>query len=62
MNEDAIVLIRGFFDEIQDFDSYLVVVVEEELPVVVKPVEGQILDTDLGPLVLKLPSSAIDYM
>ena len=60
MNQDTILLIGRLVDEIEDLNSDLVVIIKQELPVIIKPVEGQVFDTDLGPLVLKLAASAIN--
>jgi hypothetical protein len=51
-----------FLNEIDDFSCNLIVVIEEQLTIIVEPVKGQILDSDLSPLVLELASRAVDDM
>lgn len=52
VDEDAVELVGSLVDEILDLVRNLVIVVEEELAVVIKPVEGQVFDTDGSPLIL----------
>ena len=60
MDQDAVLVVCCFFDEIQNLNRNLIIVIKEELAIIVKPVESQVLNTNGGPLVLKLASSTID--
>ena len=62
MDKNAILLIGCLFDEVKYLYCNLIIVIKQKLPIVVKPVESQVFDTNLGPLVLQLPSSTIDNM
>lgn len=62
MNKHAEMFGGRFLNEIDDFSCNLIVVIEEQLTIIVEPVKGQILDSDLSPLVLELASRAVDDM
>jgi len=59
VHEDAVGLLGCLFDEVENLNCNLVVVVKEQLSVVIQPVESQILDANLSPLVLQLATCAI---
>lgn len=60
VDKDAIEIFRCLVDEIKYFLSHLVILIEKKLPILVKPVEGEIFYTDRGPLVLYLLARTID--
>ena len=62
MNQNAILLVGSLFNEIQNLYCNLIIVIEEKLSVIIQPVESQIFDTNLCPLVLQLPSRTVHDM
>lgn len=66
MNEDTLCLFHSIFDEVKyltsDRVSLLVIVVEENLILLVEPVELQVGDPNRLPVIGYLPPGAIDYM
>lgn len=47
-------------DEVIDFVRCFVSTIEEYLVFLIKPRVGEVLDADIGPLILDLPAAAID--
>ena len=65
MNEDALCLLHCIFDEVKYLTSdgvTLLVIVEENLILLVEPVELEVCDSDGLPMIGYLPPSAVDYM
>lgn len=65
MNEDALCLLHGIFNEVKYLTCdgvTLLVIVEENLILLVEPVELEVCDSDGLPMIGHLPPSAVDYM
>jgi len=62
MDEDPVLLVGGFFNEIEDFLGYLVMVIKDQLSVIIEPVKGEVLDSHRSPLVEHLPTCAVYYV
>ena len=60
MDEDTLTLLPGFFNEVKYFLGCDVCLVEEDLLLLIKPVERKIYDPHAFPLVLNLLPRAIN--
>ena len=60
MDEDALTLLPGFFNEVKYFLGCDVRLVEQDLLLLVKPVEREVNDAHAFPLVLDLLAGAVD--
>ena len=62
MNNDPALLFVSFFYEVKNLLCYLVLFIEQKLPVIIKPIESKVFNTDGGPLVANMSSCTIDDM
>ena len=60
MDEDTLVLVHGIVDESKDLIACFVLRVKEDLVLLIEPVESEVLNPDVGPLVLNLTPRTID--
>ena len=65
MNEDTLCLLRCIFDEVKYLRGdgvALLVIVEQDLILLVEPVELEVCNPDGLPMIGYLPPGAVDYM